>query len=91
LIHDPDHLEDVLKVDAGEGQIGDDSADCARYGIKTRHAPRNKPQEVIDREEGDKISDPYARHFFLARKQRDREDQGVIVRPTFIDPWEDGR
>jgi phage terminase large subunit len=36
--HDPDHVEDVLKVDATEGDIttGDDTYDMIRYGLMSR-------------------------------------------------------
>ncbi len=36
--HDPDHIEDVLKVDAenGDPETGDDHADCVRYGLMSR-------------------------------------------------------
>jgi phage terminase large subunit len=38
MIHDPDHVEDVLKVDATEGDpnSGDDDYDMGRYGLMTR-------------------------------------------------------
>lgn len=40
MIHDPDKVEDVLKVDATEGDplSGDDAYDMARYGIMSRPA-----------------------------------------------------
>jgi hypothetical protein len=35
--HDPNRLEDVLKVDADEDGVGgDDTADCMRYLVATR-------------------------------------------------------
>lgn len=38
MIHDPDHPEDVLKVDATEGDplSGDDAYDMVRYGLMSR-------------------------------------------------------
>jgi hypothetical protein len=37
LQHDPNRPEDVLKVDADEGDIGgDDAADCLRYLAATK-------------------------------------------------------
>lgn len=38
MIHDPDRVEDVLKVDASEGDplSGDDAYDMARYGLMSR-------------------------------------------------------
>ena len=40
MIHDPDKVEDVLKVDAIEGDplSGDDAYDCVRYGLLSRPA-----------------------------------------------------
>lgn len=40
MIHDPDRVEDVLKVDATEGDplSGDDAYDMARYGLMSRPA-----------------------------------------------------
>lgn len=40
MIHDPDRVEDVLKVDATEGDplSGDDAYDMVRYGIMSRPA-----------------------------------------------------
>lgn len=38
MIHDPDRVEDVLKVDASEGDVmsGDDAYDMIRYGLMSR-------------------------------------------------------
>lgn len=38
MVHDPDHIEDVLKVDATEGDpdTGDDTYDMVRYGMMSR-------------------------------------------------------
>ena len=40
MIHDPDRVEDVLKVDATEGDplSGDDAYDMVRYGLMSRPA-----------------------------------------------------
>ena len=46
LIRDDNSLEDVLKVNADENEIGDDAADSARYGLKTRLSPRKVPWDV---------------------------------------------
>lgn len=45
--HDPKDLEDVLKVDAANGdpEAGDDGADCFRYGIMSRPPLAQKPKE----------------------------------------------
>jgi phage terminase large subunit len=87
LIHDPDNLEDVLKVDASEGQIGDDAGDSARYSIFSRMGAKQKPQEVIDREQAKTIADPFARHFFLTKRAAERAKRQVIVAPKYDDPW----
>jgi hypothetical protein len=50
MIFDPDHVEDVLKVDAVDGDVmtGDDPYDMFRYGLMTRptlsEAPKPSPQ-----------------------------------------------
>lgn len=49
LIRDDKHpgrIEDVLKVDHTENQIGDDPADSARYGLKTKYGEAQVPLEV---------------------------------------------
>ncbi len=44
MIHDPDRVEDVLKVDASEGDplSGDDAYDMVRYGLMSRPAITDK-------------------------------------------------
>lgn len=39
IIHDPDHVEDTLKID------GDDAYDSWRYGVYSRLSPRKAPRE----------------------------------------------
>jgi phage terminase large subunit len=48
MIHDPDHPEDVLKVDASEGDplSGDDAYDMIRYGLMSRPAITDKTEVV---------------------------------------------
>jgi len=48
--------EDVQKTD----DITDDSADCHRYGLKTKLAPAKKPKEVERRELLSQYPDPHA-------------------------------
>ncbi len=45
--HDPNRAEDVLKVDATEGDplTGDDSFDCIRYGLMSR-PPVSDPEKI---------------------------------------------
>jgi len=84
--------EDVEKLDAGEtlDELGDDACDSSRYGLKSHLNPRKKPQEIIDREEAQQIQDPYVKHFFLAKRQAERENRGEIFEPTIVAPWEKG-
>ncbi len=49
LIRDDKHpgkIEDVLKVDHTENQIGDDPADSARYGLKTKYGEAQVPIDI---------------------------------------------
>ena len=82
--------EDVEKLDAGEGpeELGDDAPDSARYALKSHLRPRKKPQEIIDREEASKIPDPFQRHFFVAKRQAQRENAGVLFEPKVKMEWE---
>ncbi len=47
--HDPDRIEDVLKVDAENGDVetGDDGADMCRYGLMSRPI-KTKPEPKYD-------------------------------------------
>lgn len=69
MIHDPDRVEDVLKVDATEGDplSGDDSYDMTRYGLMSRPAvtdalkitaawgtPERAAQDAEDMEEAER-------------------------------------
>ena len=65
-------------------------SNSARYGLKSHLNPRKKPQEIIDREEAQQIADPYVKHFFLAKRQAERENRGEIFEPTIVAPWEKG-
>jgi len=61
MIHDPDNLEDVLKVDAGEGNIGDDAYDSWRYGLKSHMNPAETPFPLVLRQRLQPIDDPTSR------------------------------
>ena len=65
-------LEDVLKVDATEGQIGDDAYDSARYGLKSYLAPRGKPFEVRVKERVDSIAQEQGHASFEAMEPTSR-------------------
>jgi phage terminase large subunit len=47
--HDPDRVEDVLKVDAADGDpnSGDDAYDMVRYGLMSRPMITEKPKERL--------------------------------------------
>jgi len=49
MVHDPNRVEDVLKVDAVEGDVntGDDPYDMVRYGLMSRPSITDKPEEKI--------------------------------------------
>ena len=59
LIHDePPKAEDVLKVDNGPGQLGDDAYDSARYGLYTHFTPGHQSKEAEVRDQAEKYKDP---------------------------------
>lgn len=80
LIRDQDKPEDALKVE------GDDPADSVRYGLKWHLSAASKPQAVIDQEQASKIDDPYARHFFLVKRQQQRDTSAIFV-PQDVEIW----
>lgn len=53
MIHDPDRVEDVLKIDASEGDpmSGDDAYDMVRYGLMSRPYITNKLRPHASSEE----------------------------------------
>jgi phage terminase large subunit len=73
LIRDGDKLEDILKVDQGEGQIGDDAADDCRYGLKTMLNPRATPIDVINRARLAEVPDRHARAMLALRLNADMQ------------------
>ena len=77
----PDHVEDCRKMD------GDDPADSVRYGLKWHLSQNVKPQAVIDQEHANTLSDPYAKHFFLTKRQAERDTSAVFV-PQERPLWE---
>ena len=46
LMRDPKHLEDVLKTDLSAAKIDQDASDAARYALKSKLQPGQKPKEV---------------------------------------------
>jgi phage terminase large subunit len=77
----PERPEDCVKMD------GDDPADSARYGMKYHLSMNKKPQDVQDREDAQKITDPIAKHFFMAKRIASR-DTSPVFKPVDKMPWE---
>ncbi len=71
LIHDEDNVEDVLKVDAGEGVIGDDAADSARYGLKSMLNAGRQPWDERYRERLATVENPHSRAMLSLRLHAD--------------------
>lgn len=77
--HDPDRLEDVLKVDAVEGDpmTGDDAYDMIRYAMMSRPMLTDEPK--INHKPGTKEhSDQFAKDLFdhnIARLQKEKENK----------------
>ena len=66
LIHDePPRAEDVLKVDNGPGQLGDDAYDSARYGLYSYFQPGQKSKEQQVREQAERYTDPLEKWAYL--------------------------
>lgn len=76
MIHDPDRVEDVLKIDAAEGDpmSGDDAYDMIRYGLMSRPYLTNKlnPNATA-------IEEQEKRHVEAAmeKAKRERNPQGT--------------
>lgn len=64
LMRDPDNLDDVLK----SSSKSDDRYDAFRYGLYGQLHDRGKPQIEKDKEAASKITDVFARYFFLKKK-----------------------
>ena len=84
MIHDPDRVEDVLKVDATEGDplSGDDCYDMARYGLMSRPSITEKLKVVPkwgtpewSRQETEAMEEA---EFELLRQQQDLEQSGMV-------------
>ena len=80
LIHDEAKPEDVLKVDAGEGTLGDDPYDAARYGLKSHLSGVGTPFEVVLHTRLLEIPDKTSRAIFAQKWQHDhfRETSPVM-------------
>ena len=74
LVRDDKHVEDVKKVD------GDDPADSARYGMKSRLSPGKVPTEVVIARKVEKIADPTSRAIFAQKLQHEARKSAMPVR-----------
>ena len=76
LTRDDDRPEDVLKSE------GDDPADAARYGLKSRLAPGRPPleQRIAHRLSSLHLSDPTAQHIAALRLREEERRRGQPVR-----------
>ena len=74
LVRDDKHVEDVKKVD------GDDPADSARYGMKSRLSPGKVPVEVVIARRVEKIADPTSRAIFTQKLQHEAKKHAMPVR-----------
>ena len=75
--------EDVLKVDHGEGTLGDDPADAARYGLQNMVRAPSIPWEVELKEQVALIDDPTARAIQTQRLQARRDE---LIRRDGVTP-----
>jgi hypothetical protein len=90
MIHDPDDVEDVLKVDATEGDplSGDDAYDMIRYGLMSRPTITDAILPKLVRgtvawhnKMNEKIFDQALDHF----KKQQQEQNGWPEMPGFTD------
>lgn len=71
MLVDSDNVEDVLKVDAGEGKLGDDPYDSARYGLKSMLHAKKPPFDEVMRQKLKPIEDPTSRAIFAMKMNAD--------------------
>jgi len=87
LIRDPNKLEDVLKVDATDGVLGDDAYDGARYGLKSYLRSREKPEEVKHQEKLQSMQDPHARFLYEYKYRALRESRSNGINQRVVPRW----
>lgn len=81
LIRDEDNLEDVLK----QATIGDDVADCLRYGVKSQlDAKREPPVAVRAQQIMDAAPTPTQRHLAMMKF---KDEQAKRSRPQRAPNW----
>lgn len=66
---DPDHLDDVLKVDGKP----DDCYDACTYGLFGQLSDRKKPLEQVQREAIEAVKDPFQKRLLQMKYTLDRE------------------
>ena len=74
LQRDPDHLDDVLKVD----NKADDCYDGFSYGLFGQLGIRKKPAEVVDKERIEAIKDPFARRMAQFKATMDSQSRRIF-------------
>lgn len=87
MIHDPDRPEDVLKVDATEGDSnsGDDAYDMIRYGMMSRPAMSDaiKPRVVIGSPEWHRLENERLFDKEIEKYEREKEESSWPSMPEF--------
>lgn len=87
MIHDPDHMEDVLKVDSegGDPSTGDDAYDETRYALMSRPAITEPVKPVIamgspawHQKMNENLFDQALEHF---KKQQEEQNDWPEMRP----------
>ena len=73
LVRDEKKVEDVQKMD------GDDPQDSARYGLKSRHMPGQKPFNEVLREALSDIADPTSRAVHAQKMIATRQQQQQVT------------
>lgn len=84
LQRDPDELDDVLKVDAK----ADDRYDGFRYGLYGGLKEKGTPQKEKDVHEANQIQDPFAKHFFLRKREAERQKAKETFVQQNVPYWE---
>lgn len=80
VCRDEDHPERPLKFE------GDDAFDSATHALTYRMQSAGVPHDVAVMNEANKITDPYARWFYLRKHYQQSRD--VTIQPKVIMPWE---
>lgn len=96
MIHDPDRVEDVLKVDATEGDplSGDDAYDMVRYGLMSRPLISDVPKVLHpygSKEHSDEVAEALFKNVVDKQKQAKEQRDGVGMNwqtdSNMVPPW----